>query len=68
MTDAGIDTSIYTSYSSRAASTSHLASKNFDTKDIMCAAGWSKEQFFHRFYHFNTNNFNFENAVLETLT
>ena len=39
MTTAGIDTNQYKSHSTRAASTSHLASKDYDLKDIMNAAG-----------------------------
>ena len=46
---AGINTSQYQTHSTRAASTSHLASKHFDLKSIMQAAGWSNEETFQRF-------------------
>ena len=66
MTSAGVNTDRYSSHSTRAVSASHLAAKNFDIKDIMSAAGWSKEETFQRFYHFNSS-FNCGNAILETL-
>jgi site-specific recombinase XerD len=69
MTTAGVDTTQYKSHSTRAASTSHLASQQFDLKDILNAAGWSKEETFKRFYHFKDNNeFNFGNAIMNTLS
>ncbi|CAB3998599.1 Pro-Pol poly [Paramuricea clavata] len=69
MTTAGVDTTQYKSPSTRAASTSHLASQQFDLKDILNAAGWSKEETFKRFYHFKDNNeFNFGSAIMNTLS
>ena len=57
------------SHSTTAASTSHLASQQFDLKDILNAAGWSKEETFKRFYHFKDNNeFNFGSAIMNTLS
>ena len=67
MKSAGVNTEKYSSHSTRAASASHLAAKNFDIKDIMSAAGWSKEETFKRFYHFDNDTFNYGNAILETL-
>jgi hypothetical protein len=49
MIAAGIDTSQYKCHSTRAASTSHLASKHFDLKNIMLAAGWTREEHFSVF-------------------
>ena len=66
MTSAGVNTDRYGSHSTRAASASHLAAKNFDIKDIMSAVGWSKEETFQKFYHFPAR-FNYGNAILETL-
>ena len=68
MATAGIDTSQYKGHSTRAASTSHLASKDYDLKDIMSAAGWSKEETFQRFYHFDSEKFNFGRELMNTLT
>ena len=69
MTAAGIDTSHYKSHTTRTASTSHLASKHFDLKNIMLAAGWSREETFQRFYNFTHNNtFNFGSAIMDTLS
>lgn len=68
MIAAGIDTSMYKSHSTRAASTSALVAKQFDIKDIIGAAGWTKEETFHRFYNRNidiVSNFNFGNALLD---
>ena len=67
MTIAGIDTKQYKSHSTRAASTSHVASKDYDLKDIMNAAGWSKEETFQKFYHFDNEKFNFGRAIMTTL-
>ena len=65
MTAAGINTSVYKSHTTRAASTSFLVGKQFDIKDIIGAAGWTKEGTFHRFYHRDiVSNFNFGNALL----
>ena len=41
---AGSDTSVYTSHSTRSATTSFLASKQVDVNQILAAAGWSKEE------------------------
>jgi hypothetical protein len=68
MIAAGIDTSHYKSHSTRAASPSHLASKYFDLKNIMLAAGWTREETFQRFYNFNTTEFNFGSAIMDSLS
>ena len=39
----------YSADSTRAASTSSLARKNFDLKEVMIAAGWTQEQTFQGF-------------------
>ena len=66
MKTAGIDTSVYTSHSTRLATTSYLASKEVDVNEILAAAGWSKEEAFQKFYHRNiTASFNFGNTLLE---
>ncbi len=69
MTSAGIDTSKYMTHSTRAASTSHLAARQFDINDIMKAAGWSKEETFQRFYNRDIgSSFNFGSAILDSLS
>ena len=69
MTTAGVDTTQYKSHRTRAASTSDLASQQFDLKDILNAAGWSKEETFKPFYHFKDNNeFIFGSAIMNTLS
>ena len=65
MTAAGIDTSVYKSHTTRAASTSSLVGKHFDIKDIIGAAGWSKEGTFQKFYNRDiVSNFNLGSALL----
>ena len=66
----GINTSQYKTHSTRAVSTSHLASKHFDLKSITQAAGWSNKETFQRFYNFDTDGdtFNFGTAMLDTMS
>ena len=66
MSSAVVNIERYSSHSTRAASASHLAAKNFAIKDIMSAAGGSKEETFKKIYHFNSR-FNYGNAILEML-
>ena len=62
---AGIDISKYVAHSTRAASTSSLAKKNLDLKEVKIAAGWTQEQAFQLFYNLPFNNsFNFGHAWL----
>lgn len=70
MSLSGINTSQYKTHSTRAASTSHLASKHFDLRSNMQAAGWSNEETFQRFYNFNTDGdtFNLGSAMLDTIS
>ena len=57
---AGIDVSKVTAHSTCSASTSFLAERNVNIKDIMTSAGWSNEMIFQRYYHKPANNaFNF---------
>ena len=61
----GIDISKYSAHSTRAASTSSLARKKFDLKEVMIAAGWTQEQTFQRFYNLPLNtSLNFGHALL----
>ena len=47
----GINTNIYTSHTTRAASTTKAYSKNVPLDALMKAAGWKSENTFHRFYN-----------------
>ena len=68
MSLAGIDTSQYKSHSTRGTSASYLLSKQFDVKDIMRSAGWSKEETFRRFYNFEQNRaFDYGTAILDSV-
>ena len=61
-----INTSVYKSHTTRAASTSFLVGKQFDIKDIIGAAGSTKEGTSHRFYNRDiVSNFNFGSALLK---
>ena len=51
MSDAGIDTNIFTAHSSRGAATSKAKNIGVATADILKAANWSSESTFSRFYH-----------------
>ena len=57
---AGIDVSMFTTRSTRSASTSFLGERNVNTKVIMTSEGWSNEMTFQRHYHKPADNaFNF---------
>ena len=63
---AGIDVSKFTAHSTRSASTSFLAERNVNIKDIMTSAGWSNEMTFQRYYHKPADNtFNFGDTILQ---
>jgi len=62
---ARIDVSKFTAHSTRSASTSFLAEKNVNIKDIMMSAGWSSEITFQRYYHKPAEKpFNFGDTIL----
>jgi hypothetical protein len=64
---AGVDISKFKGHSTRAASTSHLAERNFKIQDIISSAGWSNESVFQRFYNKPVEpNFNFGKAILDS--
>ena len=64
---AGVDISKFKGHSTRAASTSHLAERNFKIQDIISSAGWSNETVFQRFYNKPaTSNFNLGKAILNS--
>ena len=63
---AGIDVSKFTAHSTRSASTSFLAERNVNIKDIMTSAGWSNEMTFQRYYRKPVGNtFNFGDTILQ---
>ena len=63
---AGIDVSKFKVHSTRSASTSFLAERNVNIKDIMTSAGWSNEITFQRYYHKPVDNtFNFGDTILQ---
>jgi len=61
---AGIDPSVYSAHSTRAASTSHASSIGVPTTAIMEAAGWSRESTFTKFYK-KTATSNFGQSIIE---
>lgn len=66
---AGIDVSKFSAHSTRSASTSFLADRNVNIKDIMMSAGWSNEITFQRFYHKPAEKvFNFGDTILHLAT
>ena len=50
MNNAGINTDLYKSHSTRAATTSQAKVKHLPIKDILAQAGWASEQTFRKFY------------------
>ena len=50
LTEAGIDTTVFSAHSTRAASTSAAHSKGISIDKILATAGWSTESTFCRFY------------------
>lgn len=60
---SGIDTSVYTAHSTRAASTSAASRTGLPICDIMKAAGWSREDTFAKYYKKQTTC-NFGQALL----
>ena len=67
LSSAGFDTHKFTAHSTRAASSSHLAQRNFSITDIIGAVGWKSEQTFQKFYNKSQEHFNFGNCILETV-
>ena len=69
MKSAGLDVTIYSSHSTRAASTSSCKVKGFSVEEIMKVAGWSTSGTsgtFATFYHKPIDNTaNFDNMVLQ---
>ena len=66
---AGIDTTVFTPHSTRAASTSKAKARSVPMDVIMSLAGWSKATTFQRFYNkeiVNTSN-DMANAILSSL-
>ena len=67
--EAGIDTSLYKSHSTRAASTS-AESKSLDISYILKAASWKKASTFRRYYHkdisIESESVKFGAAILDT--
>lgn len=64
MTDAGIDTNIFSAHSTRSAATSAAKSVGMSLTSIMNAVGWSNSGTFHKFYHRTANSDNFGLSVL----
>ena len=66
MKSAGLDITIYSSHSTRAASTSSFKAKGFSVEEIMKVAGWSNSGTFATFYHEPIDNTaNFGNMFLQ---
>lgn len=69
LASAGVDTKKFKAHSTRAASTSHLASNNIEVSSILKAVGWSNERTFQTFYHKQLEDptFNFGSALLDSV-
>ena len=66
MKSAGIDVNMYTSHSTRSASTSSCEAKGFSITEIIKAAGWSNSGTFEKFYHKPVDHaVNFGTVVLQ---
>ncbi len=69
MAQAGIDVSLYTTHSTRKASTSQASTKSIPLASILRAAGWSNADTFAAYYKLPvTDHSSFANAVLEPST
>ena len=64
MASAGIDVTIFSSYSTRSASTSKAKGKGLSLKDINKAAGWTTTSTSVKFYHKPVHE-NFGNSVID---
>ena len=64
MAKSGINTTIFKSHSTRAASTSAVAKRGAPMKCILDAAGWSRESTFGKFYNKQTSQ-NFGQQLLQ---
>jgi integrase len=64
MTDAGIDTNIFTAHSTRGASTSKAKALGVSSQDILKTANWSSESTFCRFYRRPIASSNYGQVVL----
>lgn len=61
---AGLDLSVYSAHSTRAASTSHASNIGVSVSTILNAAGWSSESTFAKFYK-KTPNANFGSSIVK---
>ncbi len=66
MEKAGIDISVFTAHSCRAAATSAATAKGLPIDIIMRAAGWSSADTFRKFYKKPIDNSNFGSVVIDT--
>lgn len=63
---AGVNTSVFSAHSTRAAATSRAKTGNVPLETIMKSAGWSSENTFQKFYNMPiVNSGNFGNELLE---
>ena len=67
MKAAGIDTTVFTAHSCRAASTSAAKTAGLRLNDIMASAGWSNAQTFARFYCRSVQRDNFGQHVISQI-
>ena len=68
MSQAGIDTSIFTAHSTRGAATSKAKTLGVSLADILKAASWSSSSTFTRFYHRPIHGQHFGRSVLRGST
>ena len=66
MIDAGIDMSLFSPHSTRAAATSAAERMNVSISTILRTAGWTGDSTFRKFYHnFVRMNCDFGSALLD---
>ena len=64
--NAGVDTTVFKTHSVRGASSTAAAEKGVLMEDILCAANWSTDSTFRRFYYCPNHNNSYATAVLQS--
>ena len=66
--DAGVDTNVFKSHSTRAASSSSAKTKGISTALIMNSVGWKSETTFAKYYNKYVTKENFGDQLLQQFT